>query len=515
MKRQTMKQKSRRPISFLIVLTMLVISIFSMPVAASAAGEPALYVAVGDSVVVGTGLGDATAAAINGHPAKVTAALASITGETIIPQVLAADGLTTTTLLQQLTAVEGNPVSKAAIGSAKYITLNIGGNNVLGPLIQAICTKYGVLDPNDLATSPPALATLQTLTFGAFEVVDQQAIYGGATAFTTEFPQVISKIKAIAPNAKLAVSTIYNPFPEGVLEISAQGDGLLVGMNQVIAVGSATNAYKVADVYTAIKTTSPSALNFDLSSYPPNLDIHPNVAGQTIIANLYIEALSPFTFTGLTANITGTAKVGEVLTATAVSAPNATYTYQWSAAGTAIAGATAATYTPVAADIGKTLTVTVKANLPWYTEATVTSDPTAAVITDKVPAKPTGTQLLKGPAFTKAQKSLAAKAHTSNKKAVTKVAKVAKKAKAGKKLTVSAKAIKGFKATYQWYRSGKAIAKATKKTYKLTKADKGKKLTLKVSYTTTKKATKTDATKATAQYKPTKTYTYKIGKIKK
>jgi hypothetical protein len=129
--------------------------------------------------------------------------------------------------------------------------------------------------------------------------------------------------------------------------------------------------------------------------------------------------------------------------------------------------------------------------------------------------KPSGTQLLPAPKFTKAQKSLAAKADTANKKAVAKVAKAAKKAKVGKKLTVSAKAIKGFKATYQWYRNGKAIPKATKKTYKLTKADKGKKITLKVSYTTTKKATKTDDKKATAQYKPTKTYTYTIGKIKK
>ncbi|MDR0433315.1 MAG: glycoside hydrolase family 3 C-terminal domain-containing protein [Bifidobacteriaceae bacterium] len=34
--------------------------------------------------------------------------------------------------------------------------------------------------------------------------------------------------------------------------------------------------------------------------------------------------------------------------------------------------------------------------------------------------------------------------------------------------------------TYQWYRSGKAIAKATKATYKVTKADKGKRLSVKV-----------------------------------
>jgi hypothetical protein len=36
---------------------------------------------------------------------------------------------------------------------------------------------------------------------------------------------------------------------------------------------------------------------------------------------------------------------------------------------------------------------------------------------------------------------------------------------------------------YQWYRNGKKISKATKSTYKLTKKDRGKRITLKVSVT--------------------------------
>jgi hypothetical protein len=37
------------------------------------------------------------------------------------------------------------------------------------------------------------------------------------------------------------------------------------------------------------------------------------------------------------------------------------------------------------------------------------------------------------------------------------------------------------KLTYQWYRSGKAIAKATSKSYKLTEADRGKRISVKVT----------------------------------
>ena len=37
------------------------------------------------------------------------------------------------------------------------------------------------------------------------------------------------------------------------------------------------------------------------------------------------------------------------------------------------------------------------------------------------------------------------------------------------------------KLTYQWYRAGKTIKKATKSTYKLAKSDKRKKITVKVT----------------------------------
>ena len=73
-------------------------------------------------------------------------------------------------------------------------------------------------------------------------------------------------------------------------------------------------------------------------------------------------------------------------------------------------------------------------------------------------------------------------------------------AKVGKKLKAKAGAWapKGVKLTYQWYRSGKKITKATKATYTLGKADKGKRITVKVTgkksgYTTAAKTSKATA----------------------
>ncbi|PVZ54249.1 hypothetical protein C9424_15745, partial [Arthrobacter sp. H-02-3] len=93
-------------------------------------------------------------------------------------------------------------------------------------------------------------------------------------------------------------------------------------------------------------------------------------------------AVTPGTLTAPVPTITGTAKVGSTLTAvpgTWGPAP-VTLAYQWKAGGVAITGATAATYKPVAANIGKTITVTVTGTKTGYTTTAKTSTATAVVV---------------------------------------------------------------------------------------------------------------------------------------
>jgi uncharacterized repeat protein (TIGR02543 family) len=61
-------------------------------------------------------------------------------------------------------------------------------------------------------------------------------------------------------------------------------------------------------------------------------------------------------------------------------------------------------------------------------------------------------------------------------------AKTTPKLKAGKKISITVKKIKGVKITYQWYAGNKPIKKATKATFKTTKKQIGKKLSVKVTY---------------------------------
>ena len=148
--------------------------------------------------------------------------------------------------------------------------------------------------------------------------------------------------------------------------------------------------------------------------------------------------------------ISGTAKVGKKLKATKGSfkpAPSK-ITYQWKRNGKAIKKATKSTYKLTKSDAGKKITVTVTATRSGYTKAAKTS------------------------------KAVAVAAYN------TKKPKIKKKpaARVGKTLKVSKGTWKGKpKVSYQWYRGSKKIKGATKSKYKVTRADRGKKLRVKVT----------------------------------
>lgn len=144
--------------------------------------------------------------------------------------------------------------------------------------------------------------------------------------------------------------------------------------------------------------------------------------------------------------------------------------YQWYRSGKAIKGATKSTYKLVTADRKNEVTVRITGTAPGYRSHTVSS---AAVKVEF--------GKLKAP-----------------KPKITGTAKVGKTLKA----KVGSWKPKPSTYTYQWYRSGKAITGATKSSYKLVSADKGKKLTVKVKGTKKGYHTKTSsASKATTKVK--------------
>ncbi|PPH51577.1 hypothetical protein C5C49_11900 [Rathayibacter sp. AY1E2] len=170
--------------------------------------------------------------------------------------------------------------------------------------------------------------------------------------------------------------------------------------------------------------------------------------------------------TAATPTIGGTAKVGSTLTAkpgTWGPSPVA-LAYQWKANGTALSGATSATYTPTGATLGKTITVTVTGSKSGFTAVTKTSAKTSAVVAGTLSA---ATPTITGTA--KVGSTLTAKPGTWGPSPVA--------------------------LTYQWKANGTAISGATSATYKPTSATVGKKITVTV---TGKKADYTTATRTSA-----------------
>lgn len=160
-----------------------------------------------------------------------------------------------------------------------------------------------------------------------------------------------------------------------------------------------------------------------------------------------------------TPTVSGTARYGSKVSVGGGSwCPAATARkFQWLRNGAAIAKATGSTYTLTTSDIGKKISVRVTGTRTGLSTVVKTS---AQVVVGK------GTLGAKTPAITGT-------------------------AKKGKKLKVkmSAWTPAKVKISYQWLRNGKAIKKATKSSYKLTKSDKKKYISVRVTGSKTGYAT--------------------------
>jgi len=164
--------------------------------------------------------------------------------------------------------------------------------------------------------------------------------------------------------------------------------------------------------------------------------------------------------------ISGKAKVGYTLTAKPGSWQPAPVglAFQWLRNGAAISGATNATYSLTATDLGTIISVKVTGSKAGYAALAKTS-----LATGKVSAGTFTAPTPKISGTRKVGRTLTAKPGTWNPAPVV--------------------------LTFQWYRSGKLISGASAVTYRLVKADKGKKLTVKVTgtkpgYTTVAKVSK-------------------------
>lgn len=160
-------------------------------------------------------------------------------------------------------------------------------------------------------------------------------------------------------------------------------------------------------------------------------------------------------------SITGVPEIGKALQANpgSWSPAGTTYAYQWLAAGAPIAGATKATFAATQAQLAKAITVRVTASKTGFTPLAAFSAPTAAV---------------KKPSTTPPQAITNAKAP-----------RLAGTPLVGSRLTAAAGTWgpSGVAVSYRWMRNGRPIAYAVKRTYTISAADIGSRLTIRVTGT--------------------------------
>jgi len=179
-------------------------------------------------------------------------------------------------------------------------------------------------------------------------------------------------------------------FPSQVVPIEQAQEGVQFSAAVVPAVAGTTYSYSVSYYTdnTANAAVSPAGAvtATDVGTARVNVVATIPVEGGEplrVSRDAVITVIPPVTVGSVA--IDGTARVGDAVTAevSGVSPAHAELSYRWLIDGVAVAGAATGSYTPVAADVGKLLSVEVTASATGFTETTLVSAAVKVAAVDK------------------------------------------------------------------------------------------------------------------------------------
>jgi lysophospholipase L1-like esterase len=261
--------KRFRPVVLLLVLALLL--------------TPATALAAPDREVVYTALGDSIAAGFGGTDSigyvDLLAERLSRGKRHVTLNEQSANGMTSGDLLARL----ADPGCVAAVADADIITVSIGGNDILQPVVGFVQANPRYADPAYLSSlTPQQRADLLAYLHGL--------VYPGFVEFSSNWPYAIGRINQLNGTAKVYVNTVYNPFKpgDGLYEIV---DPYVAAVNGVILAAAPYAHYTVVDVYTAFgEYRNPSKpLVWGLAS---TYALHPTDRGYRLIYTLHKQALN-------------------------------------------------------------------------------------------------------------------------------------------------------------------------------------------------------------------------------
>lgn len=226
---------------------------------------------------------------------------------------LAKSGSTTADILELLETEK----AITALEGADAVTISIGGNNILAPLMSylwaltamvnqkyyvetespAIGNFYFTTDPTsnfqyDLGNSYYASISMEALE-KAFDLGMNEetmaVIELAIEAFAADLNSIIERIEELAPEALVYISTVYNPV-DTKLNIGKKINPILDALNAIIIAGAQDGSYRVVDVASTFEASERNLTGFDLVRRM--YDVHPNRFGHVEIAKLYCDAMT-------------------------------------------------------------------------------------------------------------------------------------------------------------------------------------------------------------------------------
>jgi hypothetical protein len=301
---------------------------------------------------------------------------------------------------------------------------------------------------------------LATDALASLRVVATFTAEGFTTTTRTSDAIVVAKADFTgAPSAAMAGSVRVGSTVTAVTGSWPEGTTFRFSWRFTDAAGRETVSATTTQAYTPTSNVLARKLSVIITGTVPGHNAVSTRSSLVTIAPGIINAPTP--------KISGSTAVGSTLQAVLGSwGPADSITYRWKRNGVGISGATARTYKLTDADLGKKITLVVVVKRSGYTTVTRTSAATATV------TKP----------FTKVS-----------------TPKISGTARAGSVLT----AVPGTWSPtptlgYQWKRNGIVVSGKTSKTYTLTSADVGAKMTVSITYKRTGYFTRVATSASTA-----------------
>lgn len=311
-----MKTKKKQTLLHALLLLCLLAASLSeslIGVSAEASDNKAaknVYAAFGDSIAAGYGLPGYAAA--QEAPADSYQALTADFLQTESYN-YAVTGDNSDDCIQILNSGEADEI----LADADAVTLSIGSNDLLLPFIDIVMEHFSIGDTAPSASgeetpqeaekrkeieeqlkngfSLPQLTPSQIADYYRQaeallgELADNATLHAQAAGFAQKFQDILSLLTEKAPNAKIYVTNIYNPFAF-LPKIGEMADVYIHEINEAFSEDAPD--YTLIDVYTPFQQQELTNVKIDLAQ--PNgihLDPHPSKEGHKVISNLIIAAI--------------------------------------------------------------------------------------------------------------------------------------------------------------------------------------------------------------------------------